>query len=159
MKTVCAFCKTEFNTSSNGAGRCPVCGHRTPPVRAKPETPKLFIAVALFLAASIFAVVTINLFNRNQKKELLTVLITNVGFDDKGYIVKGNIRNYSETTYSIPDLVFMLKSDSGTVLNQVVQLPPSGLIEPMSDMEFIKKISPIVPGAKKISVHFAEEEN
>jgi DNA-directed RNA polymerase subunit RPC12/RpoP len=158
MKITCAFCKTEFS-AARGDARCPVCGHRAAAAKRGGETRRLWVAVAALLAASIFATVALGIFGRNQKRELLTVSISNVGYADSGYVVRGNIRNFSDGTYSIPDLVFLIKTDSGAVLSRIIHLPPSGLIEPMSDIEFVKKIGPRIKDAQKISVHFAEEEN
>jgi DNA-directed RNA polymerase subunit RPC12/RpoP len=156
MRAVCSFCKTDFRTALSGAGKCPVCGHRTFAAKKNP-TMKFFIVALLFLAASLFAVVALNTFDRNKKSEFLSVSISDVKNAGGGYVVRGNIRNFSDRTYSVPDLMFLLKTESGTILGQVVQLPPSGLIEPMSDIEFVRKIEPVVMGAQKISVQFAEE--
>ena len=135
-----------------------MCGRRAPAPKRDNPTWRLWIAVASLLAASIFATVALSVFGRNQKKEFLTVSISNVGYTDSGYVVRGNIRNFSDRTYSVPDLVFVLKTESGVVLNQIVQLPPNGLIEPLLDIEFVKKIGPRPAGARKISVHFAEAD-
>jgi hypothetical protein len=160
MQAVCSFCKTPFRVGKSGAGKCPVCSRRFGPAPKKTSpTPKLFIAALLLLAASVFAAMSLNIFNRNRKAELLTVSISKTIDAANGYVVRGNIRNFSENTYSIPDLVFVIKTDSGIALSRIVQLPPSGLIEPLSDMEFIRVLSPKMPGAGKISVQFATEEN
>ncbi|MDR3208391.1 MAG: hypothetical protein LBT45_00920 [Rickettsiales bacterium] len=160
MQAICSFCKTTFRVGKSGAGKCPVCGRRTgaPKKRSSP-TAKLFVAALLFLLTSIFAVVSMNVFRRNEKSELLQASISKIVIAESGYIVHGNIRNFSENTYSIPDLVFVLKTDSGVVLNQIVQLPPHGLIEPMSDIEFVRVLTPKISGAGKISVRFATEGN
>jgi len=154
MKTVCAFCKTEFVVRGQ-TGACPVCGRRVR-VPKKSGTGKLFAAVAVFLCASVFAVASFRMFSMRQKSELLSVSVSDVKYTDAGYTVRGNIRNFSDNTYSVPDLRFVFKSDGGEILRIVVELPPSGLIEPKSDMEFIKTISPKIPGAQRISVGFAE---
>ncbi|MDR1071701.1 MAG: hypothetical protein LBL21_03605 [Rickettsiales bacterium] len=160
MQAVCSFCKTQFRVGKDGSGKCPVCGRRTgAPRRGKNSTAKLFVASLLFLLASIFAAVSLKVFDGNKKAELLQVSISKIVAADSGYAVHGNIRNFSENTYSVPDLVFVVKTDSGIVLARVVQLPPHGLIEPMSDMEFVRVLSPRIDGAGKISVQFANEGN
>ena len=159
MKTICVFCKTEFNVSQSGKGKCPICGHRTLATRRVSSTQKLWMAVSLFFAASLFAVISMKVFNKNQKEENLIVSIYDVKYTDTGYIVRGNIRNFSDTTYSVPDMIFTLKSDSGVILNQIVKLPPSGLIDPKSDLEFASTLEPKVIGAGKISVEFVGDNN
>lgn len=155
MKVVCDFCKTNFRIRGK-TGKCPVCGRRFA-VPAKAGSGKFFFAAAMFLLVSVFAVVALRLFDSQQKAESLVVSISNVKFGDSGYVVRGNIRNFSDKTYSVPDLVFVFKSETGDILSQVVQLPPGGIIEPMSDMEFIKKISSKVEGASTVSVRFMEK--
>ena len=154
MKIICAFCKTPFAVRGRVA-KCPVCGHRAA-VSKKGGSGKFFVAAALFLLVGIFAIASMRVFTTRQKSELLTVSVSDVKHTSAGYVVRGNIRNFSDQTYSVPDLMFVLKNGFGDVLSQVVQLPPSGLIEPKSDMEFIKTISPKVDGAEKISVQFVE---
>jgi hypothetical protein len=144
----------------NGSGKCPICGHRIQVKRkhAPSATRKLWVAVMLFLVTCLFTIGAIKIFNKKQKSELLTVTISDVSYTDNGYIVRGNIRNFSDETYSIPDLVFLFKTDTGAILNKITQLPPNGLIDPMSDVEFIKKLEPKVVGAGKISVEFDNHE-
>lgn len=120
------------------------------------HTKKLFISVALFLVASIFAVIAINVFNKNRVSEILSVSITSVQIANDGYVISGNIRNFSDTNISVPDLIFTMKTDNGTVLNQVSVLPPNGIAMPKSETEFVKKITPKTFGANKISVEFAK---
>ena len=158
--TICSFCRTEFKASASGA-KCPMCGRRAAPHAGAGKTfstVKLFFAAAMFLASGIFSITALDIFGRNQKSELLVVSVASVKAANGGYIVRGNIRNFSDTTYSVPDMVFVLKTESGIVLNRVTELPPSGLLEPMSDMEFIRLVAPRIEGAAKISVEFAREE-
>ena len=156
MKITCSFCKTEFGVRRYGA-RCPLCG-RVANVGGKKssKTTKLFIVVALFLLTGIFATISLQIFNHNQKAALLTVTIANVSRTKAGYVVRGNIRNFSDKTYSVPDMVFILKTENGIELRRVSSLPPAGLIEPLSDMEFIRTIAPMLEGAQRISVQFEE---
>jgi len=156
MRVVCAFCKTNFKVARSGAGKCPICGHRASVLAAQSGTPKFFITVALFLAVSIFSVVAIKLFNQNQRAQMLTVSISEIRHTDTGYIIRGNIRNFSENTYSVPDMMFIFKTESGVVLNRIVQLPPSTSINPKSDMKFLRRLEPRVHGAQRISVRFVE---
>ena len=159
MTTTCSFCKTKYAILGPNA-RCPLCGRPAAGARSarRNPTPKLFIAAATFLMAGIFTTLALKTFDRNQKSELLRVSISSVRDTADGYEVRGNIRNFSENTYSIPDLVFVLKTDSGIVLNRITELPPGGLIEPLSDVEFTRRISPKSTGAAKVSVEFAGEE-
>ena len=152
MKIICAFCKTTF-AARGRTGRCPMCGHRAG-TRRKTRTGKLFAVAVLFLAACVFAVAALRVFAARQRAESLTVSISGVKYTNAGYIVRGNIRNFSDRTHSVPDLVFVLKTETGAVALRAVHLPPSGLIEPMSDMEFEKTIGPRHPNAQKISVQF-----
>jgi DNA-directed RNA polymerase subunit RPC12/RpoP len=152
MKTTCAFCKTNFMLAKSGAGRCPACGRRT---CAKPrETAKFWIATALFLGTCIFAITALT--KAGRKTEQLTISLSSVAEKDGEYVVRGHIRNFSENAYPVPDLVFVMKGLSGTRLNETTRLPPNGLIEPRSDIEFERRLD-IVPGAQRISVSFAEE--
>ena len=156
MKVVCAFCRTVFRVRGR-IGKCPVCG-RAVRVRKKSGAGKLALVLFLFLAAFVFAAVSFRVFDAKQKGELLSVTISDVQYTNAGYIVRGNIRNFSDRTYSVPDLRFVFKDDAGNVLQTVVELPPSGLIEPKSDVGFVKKIASKVLGAKRISVQFAGEQ-
>ncbi|MDR1826615.1 MAG: hypothetical protein LBQ49_02895 [Rickettsiales bacterium] len=156
MKVVCAFCKTVFRVRGQ-IGKCPVCG-RAVRVRKKSGAGKLAIVILLFLSAFIFAAVAFRVFDAKQKAELLSVTISDVQYTAAGYIVRGNIRNFSDRTYSVPDLRFVFKDDLGNVLQTVVELPPSGLIEPKSDVGFVKKIGAKILDAKRISVQFAGEQ-
>ena len=160
MTTTCSFCKTEYAAIAGRAAKCPLCGRPAPGARAakRNPTPRLFVAAAMFLLTGIFTTLALKTFDRNQKSELLRVSISSVRDTSDGYEVRGNIRNFSENTYSIPDLVFVLKTESGIVLNRITELPPGGLIEPMSDVEFVRRISPKAAGATKVSVEFAGEE-
>ena len=156
MRVVCAFCKTNFKVARSGAGRCPICGHRTPVMAAQSRTSGFLIAILMLLAVGIFSIFAIKLFNQNQKSQLLTVSISEVRHTDTGYIISGNIRNFSENTYSVPDMMFIFKTESGVVLNRIVQLPPSTSINPKSDMKFLRRLEPRVHGAQRISVRFVE---
>ena len=155
MKIQCPFCKSEIKNPTGG--RCPICGHRINIPKKQGQTPKLWLAVALFFVTVMFSIISFRIFNQNQKSSFLTVSISDVKFSDTGYLVRGNIRNFSDRTYSIPDLVFVVKTDSGTILNRVKKLPPNGLIDPASDIEFIQTVTPKIVGAAKISVQFSED--
>ncbi|MDR1027443.1 MAG: hypothetical protein LBL46_03450 [Rickettsiales bacterium] len=161
MIKICAFCKTPFRIAKSGAGKCPVCGHRTGAVRPAAglgPSAKLWLAVALMLAAALFAIVAFSVFGKNQKKELLTISVVSVANAESGYSIKSVIRNFSDSTYSVPDIVFVIKSKSGEILGQVAQLPPDGLIDPMSELSFTRIVEPAVPGGATISARFVEEE-
>ena len=154
MRIVCAFCKTAY-VARGKIGKCPVCGHSVR-VPGNVNAKKPYVAAGLLLCAVVFAVAALRVFDVRQKSELLSVSVSDVRHTSAGYVVSGNIRNFSAQTYSVPDLKFVFKDSEGNVLQTVIELPPSGLIEPKSDVAFIKKIEPRIPGAHKISVQFTE---
>jgi len=110
----------------------------------------------VFLAATVLLILAMPMLKQQQKSQLLVVSVAEIRHTDTGYVIRGNIKNFSENTYSVPDLMFVFKTESGAILNQIVQLPPSGLIEPRSDMQFLRRVEPKVPNAKRISVRFVE---
>ena len=163
MKTVCDFCKTEYNLerAPNTPVKCAVCGHVwTPRKQFSQKTMIKFIAATCaFIAACIFSFVVIVNFSGNSKKHPLVTKIDEKNIhtilDEKGdkrIFVSGDITNTTDDIYGLPNIIIVSYDAMGNVLSRQTFMPPATLLEAKTTVTFNHVLSVDPTNVKRLSV-------
>lgn len=169
MKTVCEFCKTEYNLERvpNVPVKCAVCGHVwTPKVPFQHKTFIKFIAaICAFIAACIFSFVVIFNFSGDKKQQ---ALVTNIDeknihtvLDEHGnnrIFVSGDITNTTDDIYGLPNIIIISYDADGNVLSRQTFLPPATLLESKTTVTFNHMLSVDPTNVKRLSVELKESK-
>ena len=170
MKTVCDFCKTEYNIdkTSNGPVKCAVCGHVWVPRRPISQNPliKLIAAICAFIAACVFAFAVIISFQ--NKKNGQRPLIANIDqknvhivADENGnnrIFVSGDITNTTDDIYGVPNIIIVSYDDAGNVLSRQSFMPPSTFIEAKTTVTFNYVLSVVPTNVKRVTIELKESK-
>jgi len=113
----------------------------------------LSFCIAIFLISALYIY-----YHDNVQGDAggLFVHISTVSATDSSYIVHGVIKNTSDVTRSVPDLVFNIRNSQGLLLARETTLPPSGISMPGAETKFKRIVGPKITGATSLSVAFAE---
>ena len=169
MKTVCDFCKTEYNLEKRPTGpvRCAICGHVwTPRVPFSQKTLIRFIAaICAFIAACIFSFVVLLNFSGNTKQQPLVTTIDEKNIHtvtdsdgNKRIFVSGDITNTTNDIYGLPNIVIISYDGAGNVLSRQAFMPPATLLEAKTTVTFNHMLSVDPTNVKRLSVELKESK-
>ncbi len=170
MKTVCDFCKTEYNITerSGSAVRCAICGHTwTVAAPTRRNTFLMFFAsLCALLSAIIFVVAVVVTYQPSKKdKEPLVAVLTEhqVVTNEAGVkqlVVSGTITNQTTDIYGVPDLIIYLRDANGRVISSQKFMPSATLIDAGGVSEFKHVLSaPVTSDIKSIDVQLLTGES
>lgn len=163
MKTVCDFCKTEYNLDRvpNTPVKCAVCGHVwTPRVPFRQKVMIKFIAaICAFIAACIFSfVVIVNFSGAKHNQPLITKIDEkniHIVTDENGnerIFVSGDITNTTDDIYGLPNIIIVSYDAMGNVLSRQTFMPPATLLESKTTVTFNHMLSVDPKNVKRLSV-------
>ena len=168
MKTVCKFCKTEYNLDKfpNTPVKCAVCGHVWTPRRPLRHNSvlKFIAALCAFAAACVFSFVVIVGFqkdNTNKKSLIANIEEKNVHIviDENGnnrIFVSGNITNNTDDIYGVPNIVIVSYDAADNVLSRQAFVPPVTLLDSRTTVIFNYMLSVDPTNVKRVSVELKE---
>ncbi|MBD5400569.1 hypothetical protein HDR61_02390 [bacterium] len=168
MKTVCDFCKTEYNVAASMRGRvkCAVCGHAwhiNPPRRARAGL-MIIAAATAALAAIVFSIAVITRHNADAaaaaRPIVATVTDIHSVIDADGtahFVVSGRVTNQSGDIYGVPDLIIVSHDAAGTEIARQKFMPSATLLDPGASVEFSHTLSAPSNGVKKITVELKDQ--
>lgn len=168
MKTVCDFCKTEYNINATMRGRvqCAVCGYVwnvVPPHRARGIL-MIIAAATAGLAAIVFSIAVITRHNADAaaaaRPIVATVTDIHSVIDADGtphFVVSGRVTNQSGDIYGVPDLIIVSRDDTGTEVARQKFMPSATLLDPGASVEFSHTLSAASRGVKKITVELKDQ--
>ena len=167
MKTICEFCKTEYNISTaTPRVRCAVCGHVWAPVAHNTRGVWLtFIAsITALFAAIVFSVAVITQHRANQTAAArpLVATVTDISsvVDAAGmahFVVSGRVVNQSDEIYGVPDLIIVSRNADGAEIARQKFMPSATLLDPGAAVEFSHTLSAPANGVKKITVELKDQ--
>ncbi|MBP3316519.1 MAG: hypothetical protein J6L70_02890 [Alphaproteobacteria bacterium] len=163
MKTVCDFCKTEYNMSARAGStvRCAICGNTwTVAAPARRNTFLMFFASLCALLSAIIFVVAVIVTNRPdpRKQEPLYASVTGhqvVTTADgvRQLVVTGTIQNQTDDIYGVPDLEIILRDATGRIISRQKFMPSATLLDAGASSEFRHVLSaPVTSDIKSIDV-------
>ncbi len=163
MKTVCEFCKTEYNLERvpNTAVKCAVCGHVWVPHRRglSKSMMKFIAALCAFIAAAIFSLVVIVNFSGVKKNQPLITKIDEKNIhmvvDENGnnrIFVSGDITNTTDDIYGLPNIIIVSYDMHDNVLSRQTFMPPATLLEGKTTATFNYMLSVDPTNVKRLSV-------
>ena len=157
MRVVCSFCNTGFNAArAISECRCPICGRKNI-IKKKSLFSPLILFLGFLAAISVFSAAYIYYNDERLAPDGgLFVSISAVRALDNGYVIEGVVKNTSDVTRSVPDLVFNIRNSQGILLVRETTLPPTGLAMPGAEIKFKRIVGPKIIGANSLSVTFAE---
>jgi hypothetical protein len=166
MKTVCDFCKTEYDLDTAPAApvQCALCGHIWAVVVPKRRNSFLVFAAALcaLLAAAVFSFAIIARHQVSQiKQNPLIAHISEIhtvidAFGAPHFVVKGTVTNQSDEIYGVPDLLIVSRDDHGNILAQQKFMPSATLLDVGEHVEFAHTLAASTNGVKKVTVELKE---
>lgn len=167
MKTVCDFCKTEYELKSVPAVpvRCAICGNvwRVQKPVKKNSFLVFFAALCALLSAILFTVVVVvNYQAKSVNNAPLTVSISEVKriSDEQGIprvVVDGIINNNSENIYGVPDLMIISYDDEGNIIARQKFLPSATLLDVGDAVGFSHTLSVNADLVRRVSVELQGE--
>ena len=169
MKTVCDFCKTEYNLecAPSTPVKCAVCGHVWMPRKqiSQKTTIKFIAAICAFIAACIFSFVAIVKFSGNSNNQPLVTKIDEKNIhtilDEKGdkrIFVSGDITNTTDDIYGLPNIIIVSYDVAGNVLSRQTFMPPATLLEAKTTVTFNHVLSVDPTNVKRLSVELKESK-
>lgn len=170
MKTVCNFCKTEYNIDkvSNVPVKCAVCGHVWTPRRSISSKTliKFIAAICALVAACIFSFAVIVSFqHKSASKRTLVATIdqknVHVIVDENGdnrIFVSGNITNNTDEIYGLPNIIIVSYDSSNNEISRQTFLPPTTLIEAKTTVTFNHVLSVVPTNVKRVAVELKESK-
>lgn len=170
MKTICDFCKTEYNLDKfpNSPIKCAVCGHVWMPRRPFQQNTwlKFFAALCALVAACVFSFVVIMRFqnDKNNNKPIIASIdehSVRVIVDENGdnrIFVSGNIRNTTDDIYGLPNLIILSYDANDNVLSRQAFIPPSTFIEPKTTVTFNHVLSVNPANVKRVAIELKESK-
>ena len=168
MKTICNFCKTEYNLDKfpNVPVKCAVCGHVWMPRRPLRQNSvmKFIAALTALAAAFVFSFVVIVGFqnDRANKKPLLANIDeknVRIVVDENGnnrIFVSGNITNNTDDIYGLPNIIIISYDAFDNILSRQVFLPPVTLLDSRTTVTFNHMLSVDPVNVKRVSVELKE---
>ena len=163
MKTVCEFCKTEYNLerAPNTAVKCAVCGHVWVPHRRglSKSMMKFIAALCAFIAAAIISLIVMVNFSGVKKNQPLITKIDNKNIhmvmDENGnnrIFVSGDITNTTDDIYGLPNIIIISYDIHDNVLSRQTFMPPATLLEGKTTTTFNYMLSVDPTNVKRLSV-------
>jgi len=168
MKTICSFCKTEYDVASTMRGRvqCAVCGHCWNFVPPRPVRAWLMLIAAgtAALAALVFAVAVITRHQARVAEEArpLVATVTDIHsvIDAAGiahFVVSGNVTNRSAEIYGVPDLIIISRDENGNEIARQKFMPSATLLDSGASVEFSHTLAASADGVRKITVELKDQ--
>jgi len=169
MKTVCDFCKTEYNIDApNGPVKCAVCGHVWVPRRRGNQRVwlKFIAAFCALIAACVFSfAVIISFQNRKQNMRPLVASIdqknVHIIVDESGnnrIFVSGNITNNTDDIYGLPSIIIISYDDADNVISRQNFMPPATFIEAKTTITFNYVLSVVPTNVKRVAIELKESK-
>ncbi len=168
MKTVCDFCKTEYNTPAGVRGRvrCAVCGYEwiISPAARRGAWLTFIAAATAALAAIVFSIAVIT---RHQAQTAaasrpLVATVTDIHsvIDAAGvshFVVSGRVTNQSAEIYGVPDLIIVSRDENGNEISRQKFMPSATLLDSGASVEFSHTLSAASDGVKKITLELKDQ--
>lgn len=162
MKTLCEFCKTEYNLTSKPVSpvQCAVCGHIW--TISFKKTKNLFMifiaAISALMAAGIFTLVIIAKYKYDEVKK--NPLVTDISeikttldeFGIKHFVVTGTIKNRSDEIYGLPYIVVTSLDNNKNIISSQSFMPCATLLDPGAECKFENTLTTSTDGVKKVTV-------
>ncbi len=166
MKIVCDFCKTEYALDNfpTSPVRCAICGNTWVVQRAPRKNAWiLFLAsICALLSALIFSFVLISRHQiaQHQASHPLIASVSSVDsvVDAAGvshFVVRGNVTNYTDDIYGMPDLIILSLDEQGRTISQQKFMPSATLLDARQTVEFTHTLSAPTTGVKQIKAVLA----
>jgi len=170
MKTVCDFCKTEYNLNKipNTPVKCAVCGHVWTPRRSFRQNLvlKFIAAVCALVAAVIFSFVVIIGYNNDKSRgRPLTAGIdeknVHVIIDENGnkkIFVSGHVTNNTDDIYGLPNIIILSYDAADNILSRQAFIPPVTLLDSRTTVTFNYTLSVEPTNVKRVTVELKESK-
>lgn len=168
MKTICDFCKTEYNidASMRGRVRCAVCSHEwiISPATRRGALLMFIAAATAALSAIVFsvAVITRHRAAAAAAARPLVAVVTDIHsvIDADGvshFVVSGHVTNQSGEIYGVPDLIIVSHDENGAPVARQKFMPSATLLDAGASVDFSHTLSAPSNGVKKVTVELKDQ--